>query len=406
MGRAKEWMLEQFERGYSEAEGEICVECVTDPALRNWIEANLTSTQCTFCGAESEYAIAASFDDFVGVVRAGIAFDWNHPDSEGIMYISADGGYQAPVSDSWEVFADYDISEDSDVIEALIESIGNDGWVEREFYRGDDSQRLVWGWDSFKHVTKHQTRYLFLNPTADDLDDIPASQMLDAIAEVIAKDLGAFELIKAIGQDTDLFRIRVGDEAYNTAAAIGPPPAEYANQSNRMSPAGIPMFYGAFNIETARVETLDLAAHVNQTLSIGVFRPMRDLKVLDLANLPDIPSVFDPDAHPLVHPLRFLHAFADDLVQPIARDGREHIEYVPTQIVTEFFRRGFCDSDDHPLDGLIYKSSRNGEPACVLFCDNAQCAEADYDGPLYNRLLRLTAVSHEVCPSPVGAAAK
>lgn len=405
MGRAKEWMLEQYERGYSEAEGEICAECVSDLALRKWIEANLTSTQCTFCGAESVDAIAASFDEFIGIVFSGISFDWNHPDSEGIMYISAEGGYQAPVSDSWEVFADYDISEDSDVIEALIDSIGNDGWVAREFYRGDDSQRLVWGWDWFKHVTKHQTRYLFLNPEVDDRDDIPASQMLNIIADVIAKDLGGFELIKAIGQDTDLFRIRVGDEAYDTAAAIGPPPAEYANQSNRMSPAGIPMFYGAFNIDTAKVETLDPAAHIDQTLSIGVFRPMRDLKVLDLANLPDIPSVFDPDAHPLIHPLRFLHAFAADLVQPIARDGREHIEYVPTQIVTEFFRRGFCDSDDHPLDGLIYKSSRNGEPACVLFCDNDQCAEADYDGPLYNRLLRMTAVSHEVCPSPVGAAA-
>lgn len=399
-------MLEQYERGYSEAEGEICADCVSDPALRKWIEANLTSIQCTFCGAESECAIAASFDDFVGVVRAGIAFDWNHPDSEGIMYISAEGGYQAPVSDSWEVFADYDISEDSDVIEALIDSIGNDGWVEREFYRGDDSQRLVWGWDWFKHVTKHQTRYLFLDPKADDRDDIPASQMLDAIAEVIAKDLGGFELIKAIGPDTDLFRIRVGDEAYDTAATIGPPPAEYANQSNRMSPAGIPMFYSAFNIDTARFETLDPTAHIDQILSIGVFRPMRDLKVLDLANLPDIPSVFDPDAHPLIHPLRFLHAFVGDLVQPIAHDGREHIEYVPTQIVTEFFRRGFCDSDDRPLDGLIYMSSRNGEPACVLFCENDQCAEADYDGPLYNRLLRLTAVSHEICPSPASAAAK
>lgn len=406
MGRAKEWMLEQMERGYDQADGAICAQCVADPALVVWVEANLTETDCRFCGRDGNEPIAASFDDFVGVVRVGIAFDWNHPDSEGIMYISAEGGYQASVSDSWEVLADYDISEDSDVIEALIDSIGNDGWVEREFYRGDDSQRLVWGWDWFKYVTKHQSRYLFLKPEADEHDDVPASQMLDAIAEVIAKDLGSFELIKAIGQDTDLFRIRVGGEAFDTASAIGPPPAEFANQSNRMSPAGIPMFYGAFDVDTARVETLDPEAHVGQTLSIGVFRPMRDLKVLDLADLPDIPSVFDPNAHLLIHPLRFLHAFAADLVQPIARDGREHIEYVPTQIVTEFFRRVFRDIDNRLLDGLIYTSSRDGHPACVLFCENDQCAEPDYDGPLYNRLLRLTAVRHEVCPPPAGAAAK
>jgi hypothetical protein len=399
MGRAKEWMLEQYERGYSQADGDICAQCVSDAALAAWIEANLSATQCGFCGRQSEEPIAASFDDFVGVVLAGISFDWNHPDSEGIMYISAEGGYQAPISDSWEVFADYDISEDSDVVEALIDSIDTDGWVEREFYHGDDSQRLVWGWDWFKHVTKHQTRYLFLNPDADNRDDIPASQMLDEIAKVVAADLGGFDLIKTIALGVDLFRIRVGAEGFDTAAAIGPPPAEFATQSNRMSPAGIPMFYGAFDVDTAKAETFEPAVHAGQTISIGAFRAMRELRILDLADLPDIPSVFDEDAHPLIHPLRFLHAFARDLVQPIARDGREHIEYVPTQIVTEYFRRVFRASDGLPVDGLIYTSSRNkGGRACVLFCENDQCAEADYDGPIYNRLLRLVGVVHEPHP--------
>jgi hypothetical protein len=50
---------------------------------------------------------------------------------------------------------------------------------------------------------------------------------------------------------------------------------------------------------------------------------------LDLADLPEVPSVFRPDRHDLIHPLKFLHAFAQDIVQPISRDGREHIEYVP-----------------------------------------------------------------------------
>jgi hypothetical protein len=34
MGAAKAWAMEQEERGYSEAEGAICKDCVDDPALK------------------------------------------------------------------------------------------------------------------------------------------------------------------------------------------------------------------------------------------------------------------------------------------------------------------------------------------------------------------------------------
>jgi hypothetical protein len=315
------------------------------------------------------------------------------------MYISAEGGYQAPISDSWEVFANYDISDDPEVVEALIGAIHTDGWVEREFYHGDDSQRLKWGWDWFKHVTKHQTRYLFLKPDAElDADDYPPSEMLDVIGSVIATDLeGA--LIKTGGEDESLFRIRIGAQPFNHAGEIGPPPEDFATQANRMSPAGIPMFYGAFDAKTAKAETFDVNVHSGQIMSIGRFRPTRNLTLLDLADLPDVPSVFDVKAQSLIHSLRFLHSFVRDLVQPIARDGREHVEYVPTQIVTEYFRRVFRPADGQSIDGLIYRSSRpGGDRAVVLFCNNEQCVDGDSPG-VHDAVLRLIAVDHQPCPA-------
>lgn len=402
MGRAKEWMLEQWERGYSEADGDICSECVSDPYLVQWIDDNASATTCTFCGRKDDEPIAAAFDEFVGVVVGGIGFDWNHPDSEGISYISREGGYQAAVSDIYEVLENYDISENGDVVDALIDAIDDNGWVERDYYIGDKSQRLEWGWESFKRVTKHQTRYLFLSSTEDDNGgaSVPASQMLDAIGEVIAKDLGDFEFVKTIGSAINLIRIRIGSDAYGTAADIGSPPEEFAVQSNRMSPAGVSMFYGAFDLATAKAETLDPVQHVGQTMSIGTFRALRDLRVVDLAELPAIPSVFDVDRHSLIHPLRFLHAFAEDLAKPIARDGREHIEYVPTQIVTEYIRRVFEGPDKAHPDGLVYRSARHaGGKAFVLFCENSQCVDPGAEkAPWEEPLVSLQAVSHEPCP--------
>ena len=241
MGMAKRWAMEQDERGYRWSDGAICSDCVTDSALARWIEANLDSTECRFCGGKSEDPIAANFDDFVGVVHDGLLFDWNDPDSEGIMYESAEGGYQADLRDIWDLFFDYDISENTDVVDALIEAIDTKYWVDRDFYIGDDSSRLRWGWDWFKHVTKHKSRYLFLR-LDDDKDDIPPSRMLDVIGNLVRSNSQDLRLIRTITTDVDLFRVRIADRAVSTAAEIGSPPEECAIQSNRMSPAGISMF--------------------------------------------------------------------------------------------------------------------------------------------------------------------
>jgi hypothetical protein len=211
---------------------------------------------------------------------------------------------------------------------------------------------------------------------------------------MILSELGTEGLIRAIGVETDIVRIRVDDVPQILAAEIGTPKPQHACQSNRMSPAGIPMFYGALDYATAHAETFDPAAHAGKVLSAGTFRPLRMLNLLNLADLPQIPSVFDTERHGTIHALRFLHAFAADISQPIARDGREHIEYVPTQIVTEYFRRIFRLADGSSLDGIIYRSSRNaGTEALVLFCENHQCI-GEKDEPGDDSLLRLVAVAH------------
>jgi hypothetical protein len=397
MGLVKEWMLTQQERGYCEADGEICADCVTDAALAAWITANAASNTCTFCGANGTTPLAASFDDLVGFLLDGVSFDWNEPTSEGISYISREGGWQAPLTDTSEVLSYLDISQDNGVLDALAHSIDNDAWVERDFYRGNDSQRLTWGWDSFKDYTKHHTRFFFLHRQDDVYDDgdLSPGELLDRLAKMIRSKLTGQGVVRTIGTDENLIRLRIDDVPHHSAEAIGTPPAEFSTQSNRMSPAGIPMFYGAFDYKTANAETYDPQHHVGKVISAGTFKPVRPLVILDLANLPPMPSVFDPSGRPLIHSLRFLNAFAKDISSPIARDGKEHIEYVPTQIVTEYFRRAFTLGEGVQLDGLAYCSSKNpGGVAFVLFCENNQSIDLnDTAGP--DAMLRLVKVSYQ-----------
>lgn len=218
--------------------------------------------------------------------------------------------------------------------------------------------------------------------------------MLDEIANVVVNKLDKFELIIPISMKTDLIRVRIdNDTEHKTAAALGTPPAQFANQSNRMSPAGVPMFYGAYDLKTAFSETFDPEIHEGAIASVGTFRPLRQLRILDLANLPNVPSIFDEDEQHLIHPLRFLHSFASDISKPIQRDGREHIDYVPTQIVTEYFRRIF-KIDNQCIDGISYRSSKKGgEIAFVLFCENEQCIDGDPIGH-ESELLQLVSAEH------------
>lgn len=65
----------------------------------------------------------------------------------------------------------------------------------------------------------------------------------------------------------------------------------------------------------------------------------------------------------------------------IERDGREHYEYVPTQVVAEYFRRVFRQGNNS-INGIVYSSSRKGAQRCYcLFATDEQCREAEDKTP-------------------------
>src|SRR5262249_2521100 len=142
---------------------------------------------------------------------------------------------------------------------------------------------------------------------------------------------------------------------------IGPPPPERA-AANRMSPAGISIFYGATDRVTAIAEAGAHAAH--RYVVTGEFTPRRPIQLIDLTSLPEPPSIFDAAGHGEFFVLRFLHKFIHDITLPVELDGREHIDYVPTQVFTEYFRYAFPGG----VDGLMFPSAQGpGKNVAVFF---------------------------------------
>ena len=157
-------------------------------------------------------------------------------------------------------------------------------------------------------------------------------------------------------------------------AGLGPPPRDKAKYPNRMSPSGIPMFYGAADKKTAIAETYDWSANERKDLVLAQFATAREMSVLDLRRVLEMPSIFDERHRHLRPGIQFLTRFIADFVRPIVKDGREHIEYVPTQIVTEYFRHVYPAGEGGPVQGVLYNSAQDADgECCVLFFETDAC---------------------------------
>ena len=116
--------------------------------------------------------------------------------------------------------------------------------------------------------------------------------------------------------------------------------------SSRMSPAGIPLFYGADDSDTALAEVA--RADSSEFFTVGRFATTAPLTVVDLTEVPAVPSIFDPELGRLQGELTFLNALVKELREPVDT-ARSSLDYVPTQVFCEYFLRVFDGADIHGL---------------------------------------------------------
>lgn len=243
-------------------------------------------------------------------------------------------------------------------------------WCEKPLYHTGLSDALVYGWKVFENVVKLKSRYAFYQ-YEEGVSTIPPCEFLDALSRVISE----LNLYTTIEKNTFLYRVRTHaeKEKLENVSELAPPPIEHAVYPNRMSPAGIPMFYGAFDIGTAIKETFSYT-DVEQIATVAKFKLLKDITLVDLSKIPPIPRFFEKSSIAR-HQIVFLNDFVAEISKEILKDGREHIEYVPTQVVTEHIRYAHHKrNDDRKIDGIIYPSSKNkGKKSVVVFCENEHC---------------------------------
>lgn len=235
---------------------------------------------------------------------------------------------------------------------------------------------LDWGWAGFAQTVQSRSRFIFI---ADSQKT--NSRMAPGTAEFLARlaryaNVG-LDLIEVLEPGAVFWRGRLMDTPQSLDRErneLQPPPPDQA-AANRMSPAGIPMFYAAADPQTAIAE---IAGHGPQPyVLMGAFCSTRQLRLLDLTRTPAFPSYFDEAQHEELGLARFLRSFVRSITQPVIPDGRQHIAYTPTQVLTEYLRW----MPENPIDGIALPSAQTGEKTYVLFFDSTAFADAGQDPP-------------------------
>lgn len=364
--------------GFFEGEKYVCTHHFEDRYLNQYIQENGENGECSYCHRKGTVLDMSKLEEHVGAV---ISTCYNDVDSENLplassFFLDKDDDDETHIKHAgcFAVPAGVEVFEDtSEMMDALglhtecnelnndIDSFYRDNmWVKSDPFEPWWNEMKEWQWKKFSEKVKHTQRYTFLADIYDEDNEI------------------LNDLYVVLRESKDIYRrLPVGVILYRTRSLQHEPdgnfgfdditsaPDEFAGQC-RMSPAGVSMFYGAFDRDTAIEESIK--NENEKVVVVGEFLTTTGLYVLDLTRLPERVSVWMDNWQ--WH--SFLKSFHDDITKPLGQNTREAIDYVPSQVFTEFLRWMFKDKEGNKINGLVYRSSKTGLSNVVLFCDNAE----------------------------------
>jgi RES domain-containing protein len=356
MGLVKSAWIEAEERGWVEIEKNVCENCVEDEFLKEQIRGAAAAKQCDYCGRKSRRLIAAPADVVMALVAGTIGYFFCEPTQAGVPY---EGGWLVDPKDTDDVVYSVGLDCHDELFADIVGSFTNDAWVpaaEGHWATPHPNEIYKYSWIRFEEWIKHETRFFFMRSSYPAMErdphEIEPGRMLSVVAHLV-RDLG---LVTDQAASQRLYRVRerTGGEGWPVdAESMGAPPADKA-RAGRMNPAGISYLYLSFDEATAIAEVV---RSTPAQIAVAEFRATRTLRILDLTTLPPEPSIFDASRREQREGLLFLRDFVKAVCEPVSRDGREHIGYVPSQVVSEFFALVFRDSGRVGLDGIAYPST-------------------------------------------------
>lgn len=384
MGWAKKLMMEIQDQGdWPELYGKcICSRHYEDNYLKELIDKDATPGKCSYCGRT---APVRDMQKFAQDVTWKIHLHYNNADDEGLLLASSFYDDEKEVIPGFKRVGPYILPNDAEHFESALEMMEELGlisdndelnedieemfstqlWVKKDFNIPDENIRLTDEWLKFAKEVTETRRFTFLaKPEFTNLAIGKGAGYGDILSK-LSRIINEQHLCEILNKGTRLYRSRAVEDIDSDYGFkdLTSAPAKFAFP-NRMSPAGIGVFYASFEEDVAKKECVGSDSH----FVVGTFETMRDMIVIDLTKIPT-PSFWMSGWQENL----FLHRFHHEITKPLNEDDRNKLRYVPTQIFTEFLRYMFKTEKGLNVDGLIYGSAKvKDERNVVLFCNNEQ----------------------------------
>lgn len=337
----------------------VCLDHFTDGVLRNALESEADSYECSFCGregAEGEAPFAVEMDELGALVWEVLTwlYDWTEDSGDpwGWREFEVyDNTYVAYETVEEAVDPDYAMK----IVECLIRATtSSDAWVP-----SDRTTPSALGWGAFSRTVRTESRFVIVGTSSrPGFEDEPPARLgrfLDALLAYVESDL-----LVELPAGSTLYRGRMADSARSLmtkveaepSTELGSAPPRLA-KNGRLSAPGISLFYAADDSHVAVAE-IGLHSDYNEAV-VGAFKTTQPLRILDFTRpLTKLPSLFATDDESRRRRLfaRFKKHFTDMIAAPVLLDGRETIDYTPTQLVAEWLRYVPVER----IDGLAWPS--------------------------------------------------
>jgi hypothetical protein len=345
----------------------VCRSHFYDDYLNNHIKENGVKGCCSYCGKNR---IVLELESVLEVIADG--FNYIYEDPANSRYLNKDSkyGFDGNVMSFSELWWDdpFDLQiEDGQLYDDVYNQLETDQlYCEKDEF-GSHKDFLNDLWNQFKLVLKHKARFAFHFPgTFKQWNLSNPADILHQVQSAILKN----NMITELPKNSRIYRTRqhqLKNQVYEASQIVSLP--NFLNKTaGRMNAAGISLFYCSQDKDLTIQEVVSKRRISNPYYTTVLFSNKEKLRLVDLTQLPVVPSIFDTENNHFRGILFFLKTFMEEISQPVNREN-SFLEYLPTQVVTEYLRY----NPDLDVQGMVYWSSKNSiKKNIVLFYDHEE----------------------------------
>jgi len=348
----------------------VCKNHFKDDYLNEHIVKQGEKGICTYCDKK---LIVIELEVVLTLIAVGLEYVYDDPANGRFLNKDSEYGFDGNVQPFEEIWWDdpFDLRiEDDKLLEDVSNQLSTDQlYCERNEF-GSHEEYLDDLWNHFKEVLKHKARFSFhFSETFRQWNSSDPADILHQVETTILKH----NMITTLKPKTILYRARQHsvENEVSDATRIASLPNSLNKEAGRMNAAGISLFYCSKQKNLTIKEVVSKRRKSKPYYTTAIFRNKKALRLVDLTKLPDAPSIFDEDNNHSIDVIFFMNSFVAEVSLPVLKKDSV-LEYLPTQVITEYIRY----NPDLNADGMIYNSAKDSNAKnIVLFYNHKDSLE-------------------------------